>query len=191
MHHNAQRGLFGAPQSVVVGALDLEGVGAGREIGVGGGRAVAGHDPAAVEAFEHVGVAVFLRCAVAERGKRDGEHLVLIREVDALGRVERLVEAVVAHLHHLVHHPHLSDHHARGLGVGIDLIGIEGVEAVDGAEVDAAVGGLERGVGQEDVVEQAVVDVEAHHRLAFGVFVQAVVAGDPQRAVVLHNAADA
>ena len=81
MHRDGEPGLLPAPQSVVVGGLHAEGVRARGNVGVGG-RVLRAHVvPVLVEAFEHVGILVFLRRAITQRGERETEHIVAIGQI--------------------------------------------------------------------------------------------------------------
>ena len=71
---DAEPGLVGGPDTVVVGGLHAEEISARGQVGVGGLVLVAHIVPVAVEALEHIGILVFLWRAVAQRGKRQCHH---------------------------------------------------------------------------------------------------------------------
>ena len=79
----------------------------------------------------------------------------------------------------MVHHLHRCYHHFGCSGVGLYLIWIEGVESVDRANVYTSVGCLHCGIGNKDVAQQSVVDVEVHYLLVLRIFEQTVVGGNP------------
>ena len=75
MHDDFKFGLVVAPDAVIVGGLYTEGVSARRQVGIGGTILVAHIVPITVETFEHIGILNLLGRTIAERCKRQGDHL--------------------------------------------------------------------------------------------------------------------
>ena len=187
---NLQRGHLVRPHTVVVGGLHAEGVVARRQVGVGGFVVVAHVGPVLVEALEHIGIDVLLGRAIAERGKRQAERLVVIPQVELLGHGEGLRQMPVAHGDGVVVDFQFGDEHGCRLLVDLDFVGIERVEAVDGAEVDAPVAGSQHGVGLKLLAVQSVLSGESLHALVGCIAQDASVGGEPERALVLGDGSD-
>ena len=187
---NLQLRLVGAPRAVVVGGPHTEGVGARGDVRIGSLVAVAAIHPVLVEAFEHVGILVFLGCTIAQGGKRQAEHVVAMREVELRQVGKALRQRLVAHGDGFVVDAQGSDEHCRRRSVDIDLIGEDGTEAPDASEIETAIGSLQHGVGLELLAAKAVELIEREHIALLVVAHDALGGGEPEILPVLDDAAD-
>ena len=122
-----QRGRRLAPDAVLVAGAYAEHVVAGVQVGIAGeALAGIGLDPAFVEAFELVGVAVAARRRVVQRRELEREHRIAVRQGHAAAPGQRT---------RLVEHREGGDAHQRRIRVVADRVRLEGIHAVDAAEV--------------------------------------------------------
>ena len=70
-----ERSLIGGPHTVVVRSLHAERIGSGRQVGICCLILIPHIVPVVVEALQHIGVFYLLWRAIAQRGKRQADHL--------------------------------------------------------------------------------------------------------------------
>ena len=146
-YYHVQAGGFGVPLAVVVRALDVKVVFARRKVVVRGRVLCRFRYPFLVDSFQHVRVAVLLRVFVAQRGKADGQTVVLEWENHSARHVHGLVQ-----LQYFLHVPvvrlvgqvDVRDVDRREVFVVAEQVGREYIESVDSAEIELPVGCLQR-----------------------------------------------
>ena len=89
----------------------------------------------------------------------------------------------------MVHQLQRCDIHWWYHGVGLDLVGIEGIEAASTAEVYSAVAGLHTGIGLKLLADQSVMQGKPLGLLGF-ILHNAMVCGEPECAMILDNTLD-
>jgi len=135
-----QGGSFVVPNAIAVGTAHAEKILAGGEAGKGGEPPVgADRDPGIAEARHAVQIPVLPRSAVVQRRELEGDDVVPVRELDLFGVGDRSLEwdppvYRLADGDRAVEELEVGDDDVRDLRVDSDLIGVEGVEAVDAAE---------------------------------------------------------
>ncbi|KFB69802.1 MAG: hypothetical protein CAPSK01_000515 [Candidatus Accumulibacter vicinus] len=140
--HDTYRLFLFAPEAVVVRRPDPEDIGARIEVGVGGEAAPAVHlVPVPFEAVQPVGVAVLVGKAVVQSGKLEGKHRLVVAKGHCFGFVDRLLQWRIrgADDDRLVEDLEPGNHDGRKESRILDLLGIEGVDAVDPSEIEFAV----------------------------------------------------
>src|SRR5215207_3001282 len=118
-------------------------------IGIGDETAVSSLYPVLIEAFQLIGVLIFLRGLKVEGGKLQGDEILFVGKLDgyATGKV---------HAQGFVKDFKSRHCHARRDGVRPDVLGAEEIEAIDPANVYGPVPGAEVGIRVELVALQPI-----------------------------------
>ena len=128
-------GALLVPDAVVVRTFYPKRVDARIQVRVRRRARGAGVDPVLVKVFQHVGILVFRRGPIVQRGEGEAEDRLIVCERDRLGFDDVFLQGcVVADGNRFVEDLEVGNHHRRDDGIGLDAVGVEHVEALDAAE---------------------------------------------------------
>ena len=171
------------PYPVAIGGLDPESIFTRREIRIGGSAEIPGLDPAFVEAFELIHVAVFLGLGIVERGKFEGDDVVLVGKLYLPHICDWLAE-----IHGFVELQKSSQSYWRCLLVVLYLAQPESVEAVGSSEEHLSIRGSIGGAILKLVALKTVILAVVFESLALGIeFRDSAIRTDPKESRVVFE----